>query len=225
GDPDSCSIRITADNGETVSMKVSEFWGFSRGARPAARMESLLLGVAADGTYYARFPMPHRTSLRVELQGDGRVSVQTRHRSGWPDKEHFYFRASKVQDTTRPGHDIEILNTTGRGHYVGTILELADKTMEGDDRFYVDGEKFPPAWHGTGTEDYFRCGWYFFGGPLTRPLYGMLDTQKPKIAYRFHIADRVNFTRSAVIGFEHGEHNEYLGPYRGVAFWYSERPQ
>jgi hypothetical protein len=53
----------------------------------------------------------------------------------------------------------------------------------------------------------------------------MLDNLKPKIAYRFHIADRVNFTRSAAIGFEHGHGNDYIGPYRGVSFWYSEFPQ
>jgi hypothetical protein len=133
-----------------------------------------------------------------------------------------YFHATRVSDKTERGRDIRLLQANGRGHFAGTILEMADKTLEGDDRFYVDGEDFPPSWHGTGTEDYFRCGWYFFGGPLTRPLYGLLDAARPKIAYRFQVADRVNFTRSLVVGFEHGHRNEYIGPYRGVVFWYGD---
>lgn len=221
GDADAARMRIIADGSPTVDMKVAEFWGFSAKARPQAKMESLLLGVE-DGSYYSFFPNPFRRGLRVQLTGSGHVTAQARVLKNWPEPDHYYFRASRVTDTTEPGRDIKILEATGRGHFVGTILEVADKAMEGDDRFYVDGEKFPPAWHGTGTEDYFRCGWYFFGGPLTRPLYGMLDALKPKIAYRFHVADRVNFTKSVVIGFEHGHRNDYIGPYSGVAFWYSE---
>lgn len=225
GDADSATLRIVADGAATADMKVSEFWGFSRKLRPEAKMQSLLLGVEDDGTYYCRFPMPFRKEFRIELiAADGAtVDVRTLARKGWSEREHFYFRANRVTDVTEPGRDIKILEAAGRGHFIGAVLEIPDQSMEGDDRFYVDGEKFPPSWHGTGTEDYFRCGWYFYGGPITRPLYGMLDKQKPKIAYRFHIADRVNFTKSAVIGFEHGHKNDYIGPYNGVAFWYSER--
>ena len=220
---DSAVLEVEADGKDTVKLPVAEFWGFSRTARPEARLQSLLLGVEDDGTYYSWFPMPFRERLVIRLTAPGgSVRVTTRVRKGWPEKEHFYFHATRVSDTTEAGRDIHILEAKGRGHFAGTILEVNDKSMEGDDRFYVDGEKFPPSWHGTGTEDYFRCGWYFYGGPTTRPLYGMLDARKPKIAYRFHVLDRVNFTRSAIIGFEHGERNEYIGPFKGVAFWYSE---
>jgi len=217
---DEAPLRIHVDGELAVDLKVAEFWGFSRQLRPQARMRSLLLGVDEAGIYYCRFPMPFRREFRLETSPGTRIFVRVR--DGWFEKEHFYFRASRVEDRTEPGRDLRILEVRGRGHYVGAILEVPDEAMEGDERFYVDGEGFPPAWHGTGTEDYFRCGWYFFGGPLTRPLYGMLDTAKPKIAYRFHVADRVNWTKSAVLGFEHGENNQYIGPYRGVVFWYSE---
>jgi hypothetical protein len=209
-----------------VDLPVPEFWGFARRSRPQARFQSLLLGVDDAGAYYSFWPMPHRNSLRVELESRGpagRVQVETVHLGQWPEKEHLHFHAERVADTTAPGRDIKLLEVRGRGHFAGCILELADKTLEGDDRFYVDDEPFPPSWHGTGTEDYFRCGWYFHGGPLTRPLYGLLDSARPKLAYRFHLADRVNFTRSIVVGFEHGHRNEYVGPYRGVVFWYGER--
>ena len=225
GDADGTTLRVLADGGPTVAMKVCEFWGFARKTRPEAKMQSLLLGVEDDGTYYCRFPMPFREELTIELTtpDSATVEVETLTKKGWDQAEHFYFRANRVTDVTVRGRDIRILEATGRGHFVGTILEIADEAMEGDDRFYVDGESFPPSWHGTGTEDYFRCGWYFYGGPITRPLYGMIDRRKPVIAYRFHVADRVNFTKSVVIGFEHGHKNEYIGPYNGTVFWYSER--
>lgn len=225
GDAESSLLRVIADGAATVEMRVPEFWGFSRREWPRARMRSLLLGVEDDGTYYCRFPMPFRRELRIEIQAPSEVVIQEEIRllEGWREHEHFYFRASRVRDVTEPGRDIRLLQASGRGHYVGTVLQVPSGAMEGDERFYVDGEPFPPAWHGTGTEDYFRCGWYFHGGPLSRPLYGVLDAAEPRIAYRFHVADRVNFTRSVVIGFEHGHRNEYIGPYGGVVFWYSER--
>ncbi|WCJ60558.1 DUF2961 domain-containing protein [Fontisphaera persica] len=219
-------LQVEADGMATVNMSVREFWGFNRAQRPQARFRSLLMGVDESGAYYSRWPMPCRKSLRISLENPGRpveVQVQGRFRQGWPQPELYYFRAARITDRTEKGRDIILLETEGRGHYVGCILELANATLEGDDRFYVDGEGFPPAWHGTGTEDYFRCGWYFHGGALTRPLYGLLDNSIPKIAYRFHLADRINFTNRVKIGFEHGHHNEYLGSYSGTVFWYAAR--
>lgn len=224
GEPDDAILHVTADGHKLITLKVSEFWGFSRRARPQARFRSLLLGVDEDRTYYCHFPMPHRRSLRIQMEQPGpgaRLQVEALHHRGWPEKEHYYFHADRVTDTTQPDRDITLLRAAGPGHYVGVILEFSERTMEGDDRFYVDGENYPPAWHGTGTDDYFRCGWGFANGPVSRPLYGLIDAQRPRVAYRFHLADRINFTRSAVLGFEHGQKNDYLGPLHGVVFWYS----
>jgi hypothetical protein len=224
-DPDQIGLRVGTDGVTGVNLSVPELWGFSSKARPAARFESLLLGKDSRNIYYCNFPMPHRTDLVVELENRGpagSVHVQALHLPSWPEPEHFYFHAARVADRPEKGRDLKLLDQRGRGHFVGAILELGNQTLEGDDRFYVDGESFPPAWHGTGTEDYFRCGWYFHGGALTRPLYGLLDNGQPKLAYRFHLADRVNFTRAVIIGFEHGHRNEYLGRCAGTVFWYAE---
>ena len=225
GEPRATTLRLQADGQELATMTVTEFWGFDPKRRPAARLDALPMTVEPDGTFVSFWPMPHRETWSLELRQDGpggRVRVEWFDSPGWPQPEHWHFHAGRVTDTTEKGRDIALLKVWGRGHFAGTILELANATLEGDDRFYVDGESFPPAWHGTGTEDYFRCGWYFFGGPLSRPMYGLLDQGTPKLAYRFHLADRVNFTRSLVIGFEHGHANKYLGPYGGTVFWYGE---
>jgi hypothetical protein len=62
-----------------------------------------------------------------------------------------------------------ILDAEGRGHFVGCNLSLDFINPipgiywfgEGDDMFFIDGEKWPPSLHGTGTEDYFchAFGW------------------------------------------------------------------
>jgi len=217
-------LLIQADGMNRAEMSVAEFWGFSPRRRPEARFESLLLGVISNGLCYTHFPMPHRRSLVIRMaarQTPVNIGVETVYAPGLGAESYCYFNARRIRDRTEAERDIELLRTAGAGHYVGAILELANQTMEGDDRFFVDGEPFPPAWHGTGTEDYFRCGWYFFGGALCRPLYGLLDNAQPRIAYRFHLADRVNYTRSVVIGFEHGHRNKYIGPYSGTVFYYS----
>lgn len=224
---DAVKLRIETDGHPGVDLTLEAFWGFSRARRPHVQFRALTMGLDAPGAYYCRWPMPYRHSLRLSLLNPGpplQVNVQSALRQGWPQPDLFYFHAARITDQTEKDRDLLLLETRGRGHFVGCILELANATLEGDDRFYVDDEGFPPAWHGTGTEDYFRCGWYFHGGALTRPLYGLLDNATPKIAYRFHLADRLNFTRSVKIGFEHGHRNEYIGPYSGTVFWYAERP-
>ena len=54
------------------------------------------------------------------------------------------------------------LDVQGRGHYVGTVFSVVQAEAgwfgEGDDFFFVDGEK-KPSIEGTGTEDYFNDAW------------------------------------------------------------------
>ena len=56
------------------------------------------------------------------------------------------------------------MEATGRGHYLGvtmSVLQNQDKWWgEGDDMFFIDGEKSPSI-KGTGSEDYFSGGWDF----------------------------------------------------------------
>lgn len=56
-----------------------------------------------------------------------------------------------------------ILDTRGRGHFVGCNLSVTnlrgDWWGEGDDMVWIDGYKWPPDLHGTGTEDFFNQAW------------------------------------------------------------------
>ena len=58
--------------------------------------------------------------------------------------------------------DWNYLEATGQGVYVGDTLTVFSPSPawygEGDERVYVDGEKFP-SHMGTGTEDYYGYAW------------------------------------------------------------------
>jgi hypothetical protein len=56
-----------------------------------------------------------------------------------------------------------ILHTRGQGQYIGCNLSVTNFQGtwwgEGDDMIWVDGYKWPPDLHGTGSEDYLNQAW------------------------------------------------------------------
>jgi hypothetical protein len=125
-----------------------------------------------------------------------------------------------------------ILNAKGRGNYVGCILQIDNLRGgwygEGDDMIFIDGEKWPPSLHGTGTEEIFGGGAcpneaYF------NPFCGYLQVEHPRTLgrnamYRFYANDPVRFKESIRVTIEHGHANNLGEDYTSVAFWYQEEP-
>ena len=88
---------------------------------------------------------------------------------------------------------------------------------EGDEKFFVDGEKFPST-IGTGSEDYFGYAWSS-GKVFVRPLHGQTIANRGQISdFRWHISDSVPFQQSFEADIE-----KYFGPmtrYASTTFWY-----
>ena len=129
-----------------------------------------------------------------------------------------------------------ILQTKGRGHYVGCVLNITNLRRtsdwnwygEGDDMIFVDGEAFPPSLHGTGTEDYFNTAWCP-SESYSAPYHGLTLPGGPNWSgqismYRFHIEDPVPFTTSIRVSIEHGHANKRNDDLSSVAYWYQEQP-
>ena len=124
------------------------------------------------------------------------------------------------------------METTGRGHFVGvtmSVLQNQDKWFgEGDDMFFVDGEKLPSI-NGTGTEDYFLGAWDFGGHPFSYQLYGApvvgseLAGGRTSV-YRFHLDSPIPFSKSLRATIEHGHANHRSDNYYSVAYWYQAEP-
>jgi hypothetical protein len=125
------------------------------------------------------------------------------------------------------GKDIDwtFFKTTGQGRFCGASFHVdntweepekkaetwwygawAKKTIdwwwgEGDEKFYVDGEKFPSTF-GTGSEDYIGYAWSAeppfptFDSPFASQPYTAIDGNGHTIVNRFQIADNVPFQKS-----------------------------
>ncbi len=91
--------------------------------------------------------------------------------------------------------------TRGRGRYVGLHLHVWNPGGgwwgEGDEKFFVDGEKFPSEF-GTGSEDYFGYAWSS-PGLFSRPFHNQILNERNAghiINNRWHFADSVPFQTS-----------------------------
>ena len=121
--------------------------------------------------------------------------------------------------------DWTILKTTGRGRYVGVSLHVDNPRGgwwgEGDEKFFVDGEKFPSHF-GTGSEDYFGYAW---SSPLrfVRPFHAQPTNDENKrfiVNNRWHITDAVNFQESFSGYIEKYFPDDRPCLYSATAFWY-----
>jgi hypothetical protein len=124
------------------------------------------------------------------------------------------------------------MEATGRGHFVGvtmSVLENQDGWWgEGDDMFFVDGEKLPSI-NGTGSEDYFLGAWDFGNHPFAYGLFGA-PVKGEEVAggrssvYRFHLDSPITFTKSLRATIEHGHANVRSDNFFSVAYWYQSEP-
>jgi hypothetical protein len=124
------------------------------------------------------------------------------------------------------------LEATGRGHFVGVTMSVIQNQDgwwgEGDDMFFVDGEKMPSI-NGTGSEDYFLGAWDFGGHAFSYPLYGAPIVGHELAGgrwelYRFHLDSPIPFTKSIRASIEHGHANVRSDNYASVAYWYQTEP-
>lgn len=123
-----------------------------------------------------------------------------------------------------------VLDVQGEGHYVGCVLAVVHHQGtypgEGDDMVFVDGETWPPRYHGTGLEDYFGHAWQmqhrqsWHGGSIVHTD----DVPGFQHSYRFHLTDPIRFSRSIRVTIEHGHANHLADDWSSVAYWYQALP-
>jgi hypothetical protein len=124
------------------------------------------------------------------------------------------------------------MEASGRGHFAGVTMSVLQNQDgwwgEGDDMFFIDGEKVPSI-IGTGSEDYF-LGAFDFGdhafsyGQFGAPLKGEERAGGRSSVYRFHLDSPITFTKSLRATIEHGHANVRSDNYFSVAYWYQTEP-
>ncbi len=232
-------LKISWDDesNPAVYCPVADFFGYAFGT---SSMQSLLLG-SQDNKSYSYLPMPFDSKAKIELvYRNGSEPAVTINARIWysdekrvPDQEgKFYAQWNRVSEKGKPH---VLANISGRGHYVGTILQAQGKQagmtyfFEGDDSTVVDGHM---RMHGTGSEDYFNGGWYAlmdrWEGKMSLPLHGALDYSLPFCrtgGYRLFITDKISFEKSMFHTIEHGPvGNRFPVDYTSLGLYYSDTP-
>ena len=229
-------LKISFD-GEppAVLCPLGDFFGYAWG-QPA--MKSLLVGTSGD-TNYCYFPMPFDRSAVVEVVSERSTPIELRaeilHAAAprAADEGRFY-ALWRRENPTKLGEPYTFIETAGRGHLVGVVLQSqgfeSGKTLffEGDDQTTIDGEL---VIHGTGSEDFFNGGWYDvpdrWEKRISFPLSGCLGYHKHlgrTGAYRLFLGDAYAFRKSLRQTIEHaGEKNSIPTDYCSVTYLYSER--
>lgn len=195
------------------------------------------VGVLADGTMYANWYMPYSDGAEIVIKNNGEYPItfligieKEELKKEAADSLMRFCAAWRIGGAPRTNHnqypDSEFLTIKGTGRMVGVGMHnymYADNVWwgEGDEKFYIDGEKFP-SWFGTGTEDYFGYSYgniRLFAKPFhSQSVVGEKDTaimekskdidtqwalmRGNKVLSRFHITDNVSFFNELRVVFE-----------------------
>jgi len=123
-----------------------------------------------------------------------------------------------------------ILDATGAGHYVGCNLSVTNFQGtwwgEGDDMIWVDGYKWPPDLHGTGSEDYLNQAWGMQPNAFLRNGSSIYEshTNGYQTSYVHHLENPVRFQKEIKVTIEHGHGNHLCNEMSSVAYWYQAGP-
>lgn len=241
-------LRIYYDGEKrpAVEAPVGDFFANSFGKR--SEVNSIPIVVEDGDSYNCFWKMPFRKSIRIEIINESAKPIQLLYYNvDWIKKKTMsedtpYFYAQYRQEyPVEQGKDYVVLDTKGKGHYVGTVLAVRTRSPEwfgeGDEKVYIDGEEKPSIW-GTGTEDYFlsawglkRCSGLYAGVPFF-DQWGIVGGHTS--AFRWHITDPMVFNTGIKVTFEHygwmsedenadgkkDSWNERQDDYSSVAFWY-----
>jgi len=206
------------------------------------------------------FPMPFANGARIEIENQGdhifggiagalwyHIDYETYFAAPPEDMGRFHAQWRRENLTTAVPRDVSkhlnltgdenyvMLDAGGQGHVAGLFLQVNNVQGgwygEGDDMIFVDGEKWPPSQHGTGTEEVFGGGAgpnLEYAGPYTGFLHvenkGGQDYKGKNAMYRWYVRDPIRFRRSIRISVEHGHGNIAANDYASVAYWYQTEP-
>ena len=123
-----------------------------------------------------------------------------------------------------------ILNAEGYGHYIGCNLSVTNFQGtwwgEGDDMIWVDGYKWPPDLHGTGSEDYLNQAWGMQPNAFAHNGSSIFEnyTDGYQTSYVYHLENPVRFEKEIRVTIEHGHGNHLCNEMASVAYWYQLEP-
>ena len=233
-------LRIYWDGERKPSVwaPLGDFFGTAPGVN---KYESLPLGMTGQDLFYSLWYMPFKNGALIELTNEGekerQVSFTISHAPVTKPIEklgRFHAKwhrdAFLPEDAQRKAIDWTMLKTQGRGRYCGVMLHVWNPKGgwwgEGDEKFFVDGEKFPST-IGTGSEDYFGYAWCnptLFSNCYHNQTISMNNRGHISVN-RWHITDNVPFQKSFEAAIEKYYPNNKPTLYAATAYWYQAAGQ
>lgn len=228
----STTIAMEFDGEQTVLAPLGDFFGSAPGINA---YESLPFTVAKDGRMECRWAMPFRKSALITVTNHGRTPVPLSGAlvsapyawSGASMLFHAKWRISHDLDTN-PRTDWNYLLAAGQGVFAGASFAIDNPNRqwwgEGDEKIYVDGEAFPSTF-GTGTEDYFGYAWCdtttFTHAYHAQPRCDGPGNFGRSSVNRWHILDRIPFTRDLRFDMEIWHWKRCLINASVTSYWYA----
>lgn len=191
----------------------------------------------SDRTQMQYFYIDYENVSLSEIDGCGYFHSEFRRLCPFPGWGHDFLLNSDAANVpniekTAWNNNYVILETKGKGHYIGcnmSITNLKDEKSwwgEGDDMIWVDGYKWPPDLHGTGAEDYFNQAMGMQPNAYLRNGSSVYlgDTRYYQTSYVHHIENPVYFNKEIKVTIENGHANRLCNEVSSVAYWYCETP-
>ncbi len=225
-------LRISFDDLQkpAVWCPLGDFFGTAPGVNP---YKTLITGMT-EQEGYSYWYMPFARKAKIELVNDDSAAhtftLSIEHAPlTRPMEQLGYFHCRWHRDVfpLPPDRfpDWTMLRTSGRGRFCGVMLHVwnprGDWWGEGDEKFFVDGEKFPST-IGTGSEDYFGYAWCH-PGRFERPYHAQSMTENNaghQSVLRWHIGDNIPFQRSFEAVIEKYFPNDRPTLYACTVCWY-----
>ena len=226
-------IKWDGEAAPSVWTPLGDFFGTAPGANP---YQSLPCGLTEDGWWYANWFMPFAKNAELTVKNDSKTArkitleVYTQPLKGDAAK-YARFHAKWHRDQFLPTEkersiDWPILKTTGHGRFVGVMLHIWNPRGswwgEGDEKFFVDGEKFPST-IGTGSEDYFGYAWcspLLFQNAYHNQTRNDGNNKGHVSVNRWHIADQIPFQKTFEADIEKYYANSRPTLYASTVYWY-----
>lgn len=235
-------LVISFDENPTVWIPVGDFFGTGYQLHPS---KTWFTKVDTTGWMDARWLMPFKNNATIQVVNYGAQPVDVALKVGtenykWSSKS-MYFGASwhehnqvaTSKNDSLPGDewhfDMNYVKVGGQGVYVGdavTVFNTVDGWWgEGDEKIFVDGEKFPSS-IGTGSEDYYGYAWCrpeVFSHPfIAQPAgYGSFHPGM-SVNMRYRSLDAIPFEHEINSNIEMWHWVKTRMNYAQSAFWYAK---
>ncbi|MDO4628988.1 MAG: DUF2961 domain-containing protein [Planctomycetia bacterium] len=242
-------IEMDFDGKNTVKCPLGDFFGTGVGINPYRTRWAIVEEDENDKDYNTlislwTLPFREKAEIRLRNLSQEKVTVSLRNKithedrtlADIPAEDFLYFHANWHQEREIPTlggqgtQDWNYVTIEGRGVYMGDVLSVVNRVPqwwgEGDEKIYIDGEKFPSHF-GTGTEDYYGYAWCCperFESPWrAQPRAEGPGNYGNTTNLRYRSLDRIPFNKSFRFDMEVWHWTQTKVDYAVTLFWYGVR--